>query len=194
MKIFTILLIFTFVQFQVISRDKRLDGLDTFINRMLKDYHAVGCAVAVVEKNKVILVKGYGYRDREKKLPVTEETLFAIGSCSKAFTSSLLGILTQDAKLDLDKPVITYLPELRFYNEGLSEQVTTRDMMSHRTGLPRHDYSWYGATVQRDSLLHRIRFFEPSAKLRERWQYNNFMFLAQGSLAEKLTVMRTRYR
>ena len=60
-------------------------------------------------------------------------------------------------------------------------------MMTHRTGLPRHDYSWYGATVPRDSLLFRIRYFEPSATLRERWQYNNFMFLAQGILAEKLT-------
>ncbi len=91
MKKFIILLLFTIVQVQGFSQDKRLDGLDTFINRMLKDYHAVGCAVAVVEKNKIILVKGFGYRDREKKLPVTEETLFAIGSCSKAFTSSLLG-------------------------------------------------------------------------------------------------------
>ena len=169
------------------GQDKRLAGLDTFINRMLKEYHVVGCAVAVVEKNKIILIKGFGFRDLDKKLPVTEETLFAIGSCTKAFTASLLGILVQENKLDLDKPVIGYMPELRFFNDGLSEQVTPRDMMSHRTGLPRHDYSWYGSMAGRDSLVRRIRFFEPSAALRERWQYNNFMFLAQGSLAEKLT-------
>ncbi len=170
------------------GQDKRLAGLDTFINRMLKDYKGVGLAIAVVEKNKVVLLKGYGYRDLEKKLPVTEETLFAIGSCTKAFTASLLGMLAQEKKLSLDKPVLGYFPELRFVNDGLSEQVTVRDMMSHRTGLPRHDYSWYGAEdIGRDSLVHRIRFFAPSASLREKWQYNNFMFLAQGSLAEKLT-------
>ncbi len=170
------------------GQDKRLAGLDTFINRMLKDYKGVGLAIAVVEKNKVVLLKGYGYRDLEKKLLVTEETLFAIGSCTKAFTASLLGMLAQEKKLSLDKPVLGYFPELRFVNDGLSEQVTVRDMMSHRTGLPRHDYSWYGAEdIGRDSLVHRIRFFAPSASLREKWQYNNFMFLAQGSLAEKLT-------
>ncbi|HYE53475.1 MAG TPA: serine hydrolase domain-containing protein, partial [Chitinophagaceae bacterium] len=166
--------------------DKRLQGIDTFVNRVLKDWHAAGCAVAVVEKNKIIFAKGFGYKDYEKKIPATENTQFAIGSCSKAFTASLLGMLVKDGKLDLDKPVSNYLPELKFYNEFLTDHVTARDMMCHRTGLPRHDYSWYGADVPRDSLLYRIRFLEPSFSLRERWQYNNFMFLAQGVLAEKL--------
>lgn len=179
-----LLLIFSL---QVQAQDKRLAGLDTFINRVLKEWKAVGVSVAVVEKNKVLLAKGYGYRDLDKKLPVTDETLFAIGSCSKAFTSSLLGILVNDGKLDLDKPVTQYLPALRFYNDALNNQVTTRDMMSHRTGLPRHDMAWYGSSVSRDSLIHRIRYFQPSASLREKWQYNNFMFLAQGYLAEQLT-------
>ena len=81
---------------------------------------------------------GFGYRDAEKKLPVTENTLFAIGSCTKAFTSAMLGALAEDGMLDLDKPVRTYLPELKFYNEYLNAHVTIRDMMCHRTGLPRH--------------------------------------------------------
>ena len=180
-------LVLSFSLLNAFSQDKRIEGLDSFINRLLKDYKAAGLAIAIVEKNKIVLLKGYGYRDLEKKIPVNDETLFAIGSCTKAFTSSLLGILSQENKLDIDKPVFNYLPELRFYNEGLSEQVTTRDMMSHRTGLPRHDYSWYGSSVGRDSLLRRIRYFEPSAPLREKWQYNNFMFLAQGMLSEKIS-------
>jgi CubicO group peptidase (beta-lactamase class C family) len=166
--------------------DKRLAGLDSMINRYLKDWHAAGCAVAIVEKNKVIWLKGYGYKDYEKKLPVTENTLFAIGSSTKAFTSSLMGLLVNDGKLDLDKPVHNYLPELVFNNEYLTGHVTTRDMMTHRTGLPRHERAWYGSSATRDSLLYRIRFFEPSAELRQTWQYNNFMFIAQGVLAEKL--------
>lgn len=72
----------------------RFAGLDTAFERVLKDWHAAGFAVAVVEKDKVIYAKGFGYRDVAKKLPVTPNTLFAIGSCTKAFTSSLLGLLS----------------------------------------------------------------------------------------------------
>lgn len=168
--------------------DNRFAGLDTSFGRVLKDWHAAGFAVAVVEKNKVIYQKGFGYKDVESKSPVTPNTLFAIGSCTKAFTASLLGLLRQEGKLDFDKPVQTYFPELKFYNENMNNLITLRDMMSHRTGLPRHDYSWYFfQSSTRDSLIMRIQYQEPSAAVREKWQYNNFMFMAQGALVEKLT-------
>lgn len=168
--------------------DKRFAGLDTTFTRVLKEWKAAGFAVAVVEKNKVVWAKGYGYRDLENKLPATPNTQFAIGSCTKAFTATLIGMLNKDGKLDYDKPVRTYLPELKFFNDELNDKVTLRDMMSHRTGLPRHDYSWYlFTTTSRDSILQRIEYMEPSTGLRSRWQYNNFMFFLQGMVAEKLT-------
>ncbi len=163
-------------------------GLDTAFARVLKDWLASGFAVAVVEKNKIVYEKGFGYRDFENKLPVTTNTLFAIGSCTKAFTCSLLGMLRQDGKVDFDKPVRNYLPSLKFYNDEMNNKITLRDMMCHRTGLPRHDLSWYYfQTSSRDSLVQRIQYMEPSASIRERWQYNNFMFLAQGVAIEKIT-------
>jgi CubicO group peptidase (beta-lactamase class C family) len=183
---FSLLLLF-FQSSHAQTTDKRLAGIDTFINRILKEWHVAGVTVAVVEKNKVLLTKGYGYKDYENKIPVTENTLFAIGSCTKAFTSSLLSFPMNDGKLNLDKPVNQYLPELRFYKDELTNSITVRDMMCHRTGLPRHDLAWYSAKTRRDSLLYIIRYFEPSAPLRQLWQYNNFMFLAQGVLAEKLS-------
>jgi len=168
--------------------DNRFAGLDTTFNRVLKEWKAVGFAVAVVEKNKVIWSKGYGYRDFENKLPVTPNTQFAIGSCTKAFTATLIGMLNKDGKVEYDKPVRDYLPELKFFNDELNDKVTLRDMMCHRTGLPRHDYSWYlFTTASRDSIMQRIPFMEPSAGLREKWQYNNYMFFLQGIVAEKLT-------
>lgn len=170
----------------VAQTDKRFAYLDTFVNRVLKDWHAAGCAVAIVEKDKLVYAKGFGYKDWEKKLPATENTQFPIGSCSKAFTATLMGMLVKDGKLDLDKPAHDYLPSLKFHNEYLTGNITVRDMMCHRTGLPRHDLSWYGSTTPRDSLLMRVQYLEPSAQLRQTWQYNNFMFLAQGVLAEKL--------
>lgn len=185
------LIILTLIAFQSFSQtpsDKRLAGLDTAFQRALKTWKAPGFAVAVVEKNKVIYARGFGYRDYEKKLPVTPNTLFAIGSCTKAFTASLIGLLQKDGKLDIDKPVHQYLPELNFYSADLTNTVTLRDMMSHRTGLPRHDFSWYlFSTGSRDSLIRRIQYQEPTYPLRRQWQYNNFMFVAQGAVIEKLT-------
>ena len=167
--------------------DKRFEGLDPLFNAMLKDWKAAGFAVAVVEKGKVVYSKGFGYRDVEKKLPVTPNTIFAIGSCTKAFTASLIGHLQKDGKVDIDKPAHSYLNALRFQSDEMNNTITLRDMMSHRTGLPRHDMSWYFFnTSSRDSFLQRLQFQQPTARVRDRWQYNNFMFLAQGTIAEKL--------
>ena len=168
--------------------ETRFAGLDTTFARVLKEWKAAGFAVAVVEKDRVIWSKGYGYRDIDKKLPVTPNTQFAIGSCTKAFTSTVIGMLNKDGKLEYDKPVREYLPELLFFNDEMNDKVTLRDMMCHRTGLPRHDYSWYLFTTDsRDSTMRRIRYMEPSAGLRQAWQYNNYMFFLQGMVAEKLT-------
>ena len=192
-KLFTAILLglvtVTFAQKKkaVVTADK-FAGLDTAFERVLKDWHAAGFAVAVVEKNKVIYAKGFGYRDAGNKLPVTPNTLFAIGSCTKAFTASLLGILQKENKINLDSPVREYLPELKFYNDNMNNQIIVRDLMTHRTGLPRHDLSWYlFPASSRDSLLKRIQYQQPTAGIREKWQYNNFMFLAQGMIAEKIT-------
>lgn len=167
--------------------DKRLIGLDTALSKLLKDWHAAGFAVAIVEKNKIVYSKGFGYRDYEKKLPVTSNTLFAIGSCTKAFTASLLGILEKQERLKLDDKVTDVLPGFHFFNKEMDNTITLRDLMTHRTGMPRHDLSWYlFNTSSHDSLMKRIQYQEPSAGIREKWQYNNFMFLLQGIVSEKL--------
>lgn len=185
---FTLILLITNVLVKAQNKvDKRFVGIEAEINKILKDNHAAGVAVAVVEKNKVIFAKGFGYRDLENKLPVTENTQFAIGSCTKAFTASILGILQKEKSIDFDKPAVTYLPDVKFYTSDLTNHITLRDMMSHRTGLPRHDLSWYIAPDTRDNLVKRIQYMEPSAELRQVWQYNNFMYLLQGVIGEKLT-------
>lgn len=172
----------------VVKADNRFNGLDTTFQRVLKTWNAAGFAVAVIQKDKVIYAKGFGYRDAENKLPVTPNTLFAIGSCSKAFTTTLIGKLQKEGKVNIDQPVTNYLSELKFYNEDMTNHITLRDMMSHRTGLSRFDMSWYlFNTSSTDSLLKRIQYMEPNAGLREKWQYNNFMYMAQGALIEKLT-------
>ncbi|AWO00767.1 penicillin-binding protein [Chitinophaga alhagiae] len=168
--------------------DKRLAGIDSLLSTLLADCKAAGFAVAVVKKDKIVYAKGFGYRNYAQKLPVTPNTLFAIGSSTKAFTCALLGQLAHEGKLELDKPALTYLPGYHFYNEKMDANITIRDMMSHRTGLPRHDWSWYAfKTGSRDSLMKRLQYLEPNRGVREYWQYNNLMYMAQGVIAEKLT-------
>ena len=117
------------------SKDQRFSVLDAKFQSLLADWKTPGFAVAIVEKNKIIYARGFGYRDYENKIPVTPGTLFAIGSCTKAFTSSLLGILRNENMIDLDKSPEIYLPELKFFNNDMDHMITIKDMMCHRTGL-----------------------------------------------------------
>ncbi|MEZ4942055.1 MAG: serine hydrolase [Saprospiraceae bacterium] len=169
------------------NTDPRLAGLDTMINRILNEWHAAGCGVAVVEKDKVLFAGGFGFADFEAQKPATANTIFQIGSSSKAFTSALLGLFAEEGQLDFDEKVTTYIPELKLYNDELNRNLTVRDLTCHRSGLPRHDMAWYVNPTTRDSFVYRMRYLEPSAGLRERWQYNNYGFLLQGVIAEKLT-------
>lgn len=163
-----------------------LAGLEKELNQILKDQKAAGFAVAVVKKDSVIYAKGFGYKDYENKVHVTPNTLFAIGSSSKAFTTSLLGIMQKEGKLDFDSPIRTYLPNLKFYDAEMDKNITVRDAITHRTGLSRYDMSWfYFNTANRDSLLQRVQYMKPGKPLRQAFQYNNFMYLAQGMIAEK---------
>ena len=95
----------------------------------------------------MILAQGYGFRDVEGKLPVTPKTLFAIGSCTKAFTTFVMGTLVDEGKLDWDAPVRNYIPEFRMHDRVATELMTPRDLVTHRSGLPRHDLVWYNATI-----------------------------------------------
>lgn len=164
------------------------EGLDSTFSKILSDWKCAGMAVAVVKKDQLLYAKGFGYSDIGKKIPVTANTLFAAGSCTKSFTCALIGMLQEEGKLSIDQPATTYLPELHFSKPELDREITLRDMMSHRTGLPRHDEAW-GLFTSRsgDSLLQKVAGQETSALPREKWQYNNFMFLAQGKLIEQLT-------
>ena len=108
--------------------------------------------------------RGFGLRDVEAELPVTPETLFAIGSATKAFTATVLATLADEGKLDWDEPVRTYLPDFRLYDEFASERVTPRDLVTHRSGLPRHDLVWYGSPLSREELYHRLRWLEPTRR------------------------------
>jgi CubicO group peptidase (beta-lactamase class C family) len=160
-----------------------LDGLDAFVATAMKDWEVPGTAIAVVQDGKIIFAKGYGFRDVKKELPVTPHTLFAIGSASKSFTVTDVAMLVDQGKLDWDKPVRDYLPGFRLYDQFASERMTPRDLVTHRSGLPRHDAVWYNSTASRRELVDRLRYLEPSKDFRTTFQYQNLMFMTAGYLA-----------
>ncbi|TQR42877.1 serine hydrolase domain-containing protein [Paenibacillus popilliae] len=121
-----------------------LEGLHTLVKKQMEMWNVPGLALAIVKDGEIILAEGFGYRDVERKLPVTPNTMFAIGSCSKAFTAMVAAQLVDDEKLEWDTTVRTYLPDFDMYDSMAAERITMRDMLCHRTGLPRHDNMWYG--------------------------------------------------
>ncbi|HZM85412.1 MAG TPA: serine hydrolase domain-containing protein, partial [Blastocatellia bacterium] len=164
-----------------------LNGLDGFVEQVMKDWHVPGLAVAIVKDGKVVYAKGFGYRDVKKGLKVSPDTLFAIGSCSKAFTATSLAILSGEGKLDWDKSVRDYLPDFRLQDAYATAQLRPRDLVTHQSGLPRHDLVWYGSTLSRKEIYDRLRYLEPSRPLHARYQYNNLMFMTAGVLIERIS-------
>ena len=169
------------------AKSDPLAGWDVFVEKAQADWKVPGVAMVIVRGNEVLLLKGYGFRDLEKKLPVTPRTLFAIGSATKAFTTFVMGTLADEGKLDWDAPVSAYVPGFRLKDPVASERMTPTDLVTHRSGLPRHDALWYNATLTRKEMVERLRYLEPSKDFRTDFQYNNAMFLTAGFLVEQVT-------
>jgi CubicO group peptidase (beta-lactamase class C family) len=163
---------------------KRLQGFDSYMEKVLKDWNAPGVGVGIVIKDKLVFAKGYGYRDYEKKLPFTPTTVCQIASNTKLFTAVAAGMLVEDGKLTWDKPVRESVPAIHFYDDALNNNVTLRDMLSHRTGITRHDMIWYKADLPRKELFARLKYMEPKEPLRQTFLYNNMMYAAAGYLIE----------
>ena len=164
-----------------------LDGLDEFVIGVMREWHVPGLALGVIRDGQPVVLEGYGLRDVERQLPVTPHTLMAIGSNSKSFTVVLMGMLADSGTLEWDEPVRTYLADFRLFDDFATAEMTPRDLVTHRSGLPRHDGLWYGRSFTRAELYQRLRYLEPNASFRSRWQYQNLMFMTAGYLVERLT-------
>jgi len=165
----------------------QLKGFPEFVAKAMAEWKVPGMAVAVIKDGKVILCEGFGLRDVKNGLKVTPQTVFAIGSSSKAFTATTMGILVDDGKVEWDNPVREYLPAFKLWDDFATEKMTPRDLLCHRSGLPRHEAMWYGSPFSRTEILDRLRYLEPNQGFRAVWQYQNLMFLTAGHLVGVLS-------
>ncbi|WP_179952103.1 serine hydrolase domain-containing protein [Marinicella rhabdoformis] len=166
---------------------EQLNKLIEVMEAKRQEFHIPGMALAVVKDDQVILTQGFGQMDMANNKAVTSETLFAIGSSSKAFTATLFGMLVDDEQVNWDDLVTDYLPDYEFKVEGEVLPITFRDMLSHRTGYTRNDLLWANGQASRDLILKTATRAEPVDEFRKKFYYNNVMFLAAGEASAKIS-------
>lgn len=169
--------------------DAKLKEIDEYAAKAGQDWRVPGFAVAIVKDDKVVLVKGYGVRELGKPDSVDKDTLFAIASNSKAFTSAALATLVDENKLKWDDPVTRYIPWFQLYDAWATREMTVRDLLSHRSGLATFggDLLWYESSYPRNEIIRRIRFLKPATSFRSRYGYQNIMFLTAGEIVPVIT-------
>jgi CubicO group peptidase (beta-lactamase class C family) len=158
--------------------------LEELIEEGLHTARIPGAAIAIVSGSELMFAKGFGLRDLQARLPMTAQTLYPIASTTKSLTATLLSQLVDQRRLNWEVPVQHYLPDFRLVDPLVSSQVTLRDLMTMRTGLPRHDWVWFDHPLSRADLVRRLRYLQLSAGFREKFQYNNLSVTAAAHVAE----------
>src|SRR5438067_5359119 len=148
-----------------------LDRFDAYVAKAVRDWKAPGLAIAIVKDDSVVFIKGYGLRELGKPDPVDAGTRFAIGSTTKAMTVAALGMLVDEGKLRWDDPVTKYLPDFRLSDPYVTQQLTVRDLLTHRAGLGNADLLWAGADYSTAEIVKRIRTLPLAYSMRSRFIY-----------------------
>ncbi len=165
----------------------RLADFDDFAQSVLRTWGAPGLAVAIVKDGEVILEQGYGTTLSGGTEAVDEHTVFAIASTTKAFTAATVGMLVDEGVVEWDDRVIDHLPGFRLDDPWVTRELTVRDLLSHRSGLPRGDHLWYLSPFERDEVVERVQRLEPASSLRSRFGYQNIMFITAGEVVEAVS-------
>jgi len=173
----------------VLGQVSFLKDLDRYIEKSRQDWEIPGLAVAIVKDDSVIFAKGYGVREIGKGAKVDEHTLFAVASNTKAFTASVLGMLVDEGKLNWDDRVTDYMDNFHMYDPYVTREITVRDLLTHRSGLPTFggDHLWIGSSRSREEIISGLRYLKPSASFRTKYQYQNLMFLVAGQIIPEIT-------
>jgi CubicO group peptidase (beta-lactamase class C family) len=151
------------------------DRLAPVAARGMADWQVPGIAIAIVRDGRPAESRTWGVRDVARTLPVTPRTGFGLGSITKTMTAAVIDDLAMAGKLGWDAPVTRLLPDLRFGSEELTNRASLRDLMSHRTGMARHDALWYFGVYGTKALMDRLRFLPPAAPYHSTYQYTNLL-------------------
>jgi len=171
-----------FLATRLVVAEERFAGLDEYVGAAMQRWEVPGVAIAVVKDGEVVIARGYGVCETGTDRKVTKDTVFTIASCTKSVLSACVGILVEEGKLAWDDPVVKHLPRFELANQYLTEHVTLRDLLCHRTGLRRADLLGDGTGFNADEILGRLKLLEPIAELRTQSIYNNHMYVVLGEV------------
>ncbi len=171
------------------QRSPDLAAFDQYVARAARDWHVPGLAIAVVKDDSLVFAKGYGVLELGKPAPVTAHTRFAIGSTTKAMTVAALAMLVDEGKLKWDDRVIDYLPDFRLYDPYVTRELTIRDLLTHRSGLPGTDLLWSFNSYPQAEIIQRLRYVKPAWSFRATWDYQNVMYLVAGTIVARVSGM-----
>ena len=164
--------------------------LDAYVGHTMKVFEVPGMAIAVVTDGKVVLLKGYGLRELGKPAAVDENTLFGIGSNTKAFTAAALATLVDEGRISWDDPVYERLKGFEMYDPYVSKEMRIRDLLCHRSGLGLGQGDlmfWPHTTFTRDDVVYRLRYLKPKTSFRTVYAYSNLMFVTAGQVAAEVS-------
>lgn len=163
----------------------KLAEIEKAIEEKRKELNVPGVSVVIVKDDKVIYANGFGLRSVERNLPVTPDTLFAIGSCSKAFTAMAAVMSADEGKLSLEDSPKKLLPYFKLQDPEADAKITIRDLLHHSSGLGGTDLAWYSGVLNREEVVRVAGLAKPTAKFREKFQYQNVMYSAAGEAVAK---------
>ena len=164
-------------------------AFDKYVAQSARDWRVPGMAIAVVRGDSVAFARGYGLRKVGAGDQVDAHTRFAIGSTTKAMTAAALAMLVDDGKLRLDDRVIDHIPEFQLADPWVTREVTIRDLLLHRTGLPGTDGLWTRFAYSPEEMMRRLRYVKPSSSFRTKWDYQNVMYGVAGIVIERASGM-----
>lgn len=186
-KFFILLFLISSICFAQIEEKK----LDELIQNTLKTFDVPGISVGIIKDGKTIYSKGFGVRSLTTKQEMTDETLVGIASNSKGFTGTALAILVDEGKLSFDDKVSKFIPEFQMFDPYASQEVTIKDLLTHRAGLGlgQGDLMFFpeGGTLTIDEIIHNVRYLKPENSFRNTFDYNNIMFIVAGEVITRIT-------
>jgi CubicO group peptidase (beta-lactamase class C family) len=165
------------------------DSLDNYVQKALTDWKIPGVAVCIVKDGKVVWMKGYGVKEIGSTDKVDENTLFMIGSNTKAFTATALAMLDADKKLSLDDKVQKWLPDFKLFDPWVAKEATVRDLLCHRLGFEtfQGDFMYFDSDLSLEEVRQRFAKVKPLYSFRSRWGYTNAAFMTAGEVIPKVT-------
>ena len=186
------ILLFILLLFEIAylySQNVDLQKLDAYFEKAAKEWGIPGMSIGIVKDGEIVFSKGYGVLEVGKPEKPDGNTLYAIASNSKAFTSAIIAMLVQEGKLNWDDKVQKYLPWFELYDSFVSRETTVKDLLCHRVGLGTFsgDVIWYKADLTSEEIIRRLKYLPNQFNFRDGFGYSNVMYITAGEIIKTVT-------